>query len=177
MLRNDFFGQRRDLGISEIREVQVCLLIAHKIEIKTLMATFMAGIGTHNGESAHEPGSLPCRIQPKGRHHYSITATAALHQEIAVPFLGHGQCEVDAELLTANSRAGIDDALDAAICGKSCATTLVPGNRLGSSSRNRCSLRDFDARSLEGRQAGAGLELLSPHTSIQHKYQPSSTPQ
>ena len=51
-------------------------------------------------------GCVSCSIQTERGQHHSVSATSALHQEIAVPFVRHGEREVDPKLFAANSECG-----------------------------------------------------------------------
>jgi hypothetical protein len=50
-----------------------------------------------------------------GRQHHTVTTPAALHQEIAIPFVGHGEREIDSKFLAANFGAVIDHSINPAV--------------------------------------------------------------
>ena len=118
MLRDELFGECSDLSIGEISKIQIRLLISHETEIKSCTVTLMTGIRTRNGESANESRLVSRSIQPKWRRDNTIAAASALHQKIAIPFVGHRQCKGDSKFLAANSSPPSDNSLDAAISGK-----------------------------------------------------------
>ena len=91
---------------------------------------FMASVRTDHREPAHERGRVSGGIQTERGHHRSVAAASTLHQEIAIPFIGHGKRKVDAKLLAANSDPAIDDALDSAICRKRRTVARPPRVRL-----------------------------------------------
>ena len=90
VLRDELFGEHGDLSVGEIGEVQIRLLILHEIEVEWSTMALVACIRTNHREPAHKGGSVSCSIQTKRGHHHSVSATSALHQEIAIPFLRHG---------------------------------------------------------------------------------------
>ena len=123
------------------------------------------------------PGVSPAAFRPSGGSTPPVTASAALHQEIAIPLLGHGEDKVDAKLLAANSGAAIDDAFDSAICRYGSTVARPVEIRDCGSIRNRFGFRDlgfydFTARSFKALQRGARLCLLGPRTGTQHEYGP-----
>ena len=155
MLRDELFRQRSDLSIGEISKIQIRLLISHETEIKSWTVALMTRVRTCNSESAHESSCVSRGVQPKRRNHNTIAAASTLHQEVAIPFVGHGQCKGDSKFLAANSCPPIHESLDTAICRKRGAATLVPGNRLGATSVDVSSLSDLDAWNLDVHQSGA----------------------
>ena len=155
MLRDELFGHRSDLRVGEISKIQIRLLISHKTEIKSWTMALMTRIRTRNGESAHKSRCVSYSVQPKWRKNNTAAAPSTLHQEVAIPFIGHGECESNAEFLAANSSAPTDDSLDAAVCRKRCAATLVPGNRLGGSSLDTSGLGYLQAWNLDVYQSAA----------------------
>jgi len=101
------------------------------------------------------PGLSPAAFNPSGARTIPLLPPQPWHQEIAIPFLRHSQGKIDSKFLAANSSAPTDDSLDAAICRKSGAATLVPGNRLGASSLDMSGLGDLNAWNLDIHQSGA----------------------
>ncbi len=81
------------------------------------MSALVAGVGAHDGKAAYQSRFVSGGIQTQWRQYNAIAATSALHQEIAIPFLRHGQCEGDTELLSANSGSAIDHPLYATVRG------------------------------------------------------------
>ena len=114
----------------------------------------MASIGADYGEPAHEAGRISGGIQTERGQHHSVSAAAALHQEIAIPLLGHGERKVDAKLLAADSGAAIDHALDSAIRRYGSAVTRPVEIRHSGSISNLFGFRDFNLRSFKVLQRG-----------------------
>ena len=54
VLGDELFGERGDLSIGEIGEIEVCLLILNESEVESWMMTLVTRIGADHGESAHE---------------------------------------------------------------------------------------------------------------------------
>ena len=137
ILRDELLGERGDLGVGEIGEVQIRLLVLHEIEVEWSTVALVTCIRTDHRKPAHKGGSVSCGIETKRSHHRSVSATSALHQEITIPFLRHGECKVDSKFLAADARTAVDHTLDAAICRNRRAVTRSPRIRLRSSGSNR----------------------------------------
>ena len=109
----------------------------------------MTCIRTYNRESAHESRRVSGSIQAKGGKYNAVSAASTLHQEVAIPFVRHGQCEGDPKLFSVDSGASVDHTFDPAIGRQRCAASLVPGNRLGGSGSDRCCFGDFNISALK----------------------------
>src|SRR6185369_12664039 len=108
MLRNDLFCDSRHLGIGKIRKVQIRLLIFHEIKVECSSAALVACVGAYHRKSAHQSRCMSSCIQAKRRLYGAISAASSLHQEVAIPFLWHGQSEIIPEFFSSNSEAAID---------------------------------------------------------------------
>ena len=129
----------------------------------------MTGVRSDNNESAHESGRVSSGIQAKWRHYDTVAATAPLHQEVAIPFVGHSQRERDAKLFSVDSGAPVHHTFDPAIARQRCAVPRSPGIRLRGPGTNRCGSCDFNVLGFEVCQARAGSWLLCPRIASQHK--------
>ena len=100
----------------------------------------MASVGADHGETAHKAGRISGSIQTERGKHYAVAAASALHQEVAIPLVGHREREVDAKLFAADSGAATDDALDSAIRRNGRTVAWAVEIRHSGSSSNLCRL-------------------------------------
>ena len=120
----------------------------------------MPRVSAGDHETARQPDLSPEYDAPDGVGHDAVSATAALHQEVAIPCrrLRQRQSETDTELFAVNAFAPMDDAVDAAMRGQ-----WTDGRAAGIGRRKRCAggylggLRDLDAIHLETAEIGAGI--------------------
>jgi hypothetical protein len=145
VLRDELFSDCSNLSIGEISKIEVRLLIFPESEIESGMMALVTRIRTRNGEASDKARCVSGGIQAKGSENNAVAAASALHQEVAIPLVGHGQCEGDAEFLAVNAAPAIQDSFDSAIRGKRGGTSFIPGNRLGSSSFDVSGLSDLEA--------------------------------
>ena len=131
----------------------------------------MTRIRAYNGESAYEPRRVSGSVQSKGRHYDAVATSPTLHQKIAIPSVGHGQCEGDSKLFSVDSGAPVHDTFDSAICRQRCGASLVPGNSLGGSGSNGRRFGDFNILGFEVGQLRAGVRFLRPGITSRDKYQ------
>jgi hypothetical protein len=144
VLRDELFGKRCDFGVGEISEVKVGLLIFHESEIKSGMMAPMPGVSADHSESTHESGRVSSGTQAKWSHDDAIAAGSALHEEITIPSVRHGENEGDSEFFAGKSRATIHNAFDSAVRRQRRAVTWSPWIRFGGSRRNGCRFGDLD---------------------------------
>jgi len=131
----------------------------------------MTCIRAYNGESAYESRRVSSSVQSKGRKYNAVATAPTLHQQVAVPLIGHGQCEGDSKLFSVDSGASVHDTFDSAICRQRCGASLVPGNSLGGSSSNDGRFGDFNILGFEVCQLLAGVRFLRPSTTRRDKHQ------
>jgi hypothetical protein len=146
------------------------LLVSHEREIKSWMVALMARIRARDCESAYEPRCVSRSVQSEWRQYNTVAATPTLHQQVAIPFVGHSQCEGDTEFLAANSNPAMDDAFDPTVGRKRPDATLVPGDRLGASSLDFSGLGDLDVWKLDVYQTGARVPLLGERRRREREY-------
>src|SRR5580704_4957752 len=109
----------------------------------------MTCIRTYNGESAYESRRVSSSIQSKGRKYNTVATSATLHQQVAIPLIGHGQCEGDSKLFSVDSGAAVHHTFDSAIRRQRCAASLVPGNSLRCPGSNGRRFGDFNILGFE----------------------------
>src|SRR5579863_5746980 len=131
----------------------------------------MTCIRAYNGESAYESRRVSSSVQSEGRKYNAVATAPTLHQQIAVPLIGHGQGKNDSEFFSVDSSSPVHHAFDAAICWQRCGASLVPGNRLGGSSSNGRRFGDFNMIGFEVCQLRAGVRFLRPRTTSRDKHQ------
>jgi hypothetical protein len=131
----------------------------------------MTCIRAYNGESAYECRRVASSVQSKGRKYNAVATSATLHQQVAVPLVGHGQCEGDSKFLSINSSASVHYTFDSAICWQRRTASLVPGNGLGGSGSNGRRFGDFNILDFEVCQFRAGVRLMRPNITSRDKHQ------
>jgi hypothetical protein len=117
--------------------------------------TLMAGIRTDHREAAHECWRISGRNQAEWWQYNTISATSALHQEIAIPVLRHRQRKVDSKFFATYAGAAVDDSFNPAVGWKWRTVARAVGIRFRRSRGNRRGFGDFHARTFELHQPGA----------------------
>ena len=160
VLRDDVLGNSGDLGVGEEGEVEVSLLVAHEGEVEGAGLGLVACIGAGDGKAARECRLVAGVVRSRWIGNDAVTASPALHHEVAVPgrFIGECKSKANAKLLAIDALAAMDHPIDAAVRGQRADGGSVRirrrhccagGNELGPS--------NLDVIELEASEVGAGV--------------------